>query len=51
MEFADLENFRAPTLFSWFISNFNTVFRDNISARLNNANLDAFLNNDDTLWD
>lgn len=45
------QNFRAPILFSWFISNFNTAFRANISAKLTNANIDAFLANDDNLWE
>lgn len=41
---------RAPTMFSWFISYFNTEFRKNIKSKFDER-YDDFLKNDDQLWD
>ena len=41
---------RAPTMFSFFISYFNTSLRKNIKARLD-SDFDKFLDEDPVLWD
>lgn len=50
INYAKEKNYRAPTMFSWFINYFNQAFRKNIVAQFD-KNIDAFLSNDDSIWD